>query len=110
MPGVRLPKVWEQPSHSWFVIAIRVDAQLRDPLLEILNANGVQSKAYFSPCIHLQEFYMRDFGYKEGMFPVAERLSKETIILPFFTSITEEQMQWVQQQLRAAMATLQTPA
>jgi perosamine synthetase len=110
IPGLRLPVGWDQPSHSWFVFAVRVDAPLRDPLLEILNANGVQSKAYFSPCIHLQEFYMRDFGYTEGMFPVAERLSKETIILPFFTSITDEQMQWVQTQLQAALATLHANA
>lgn len=110
MEGVRIPAGWEQPSHSWFVFAVRVDAALRDPLLEILNANGVQSKAYFYPCIHLQEFYMRDFGYREGMYPVAERLSKETIILPFFTTITEEQMAYVVEQLRVAMAKLKQPA
>jgi perosamine synthetase len=103
LPGLRIPEGWELPSHSWFVYAIRVDERLRDPLLERLNASGVQSKAYFSPTIHLQEFYMRDFGYREGMFPVAERLSKETIILPFFTTITEEQMQWVRKQLAAAL-------
>ncbi|MBK9451647.1 MAG: DegT/DnrJ/EryC1/StrS family aminotransferase [Bacteroidetes bacterium] len=110
IPGLRFPAGWEQAAHSWFVFALRVDAALRDPLLEILNANGVQSKAYFSPCIHLQEFYMRDFGYTEGMFPIAEKLSRETIILPFFTSITDAQMQWVERQLRAAMTTLRANA
>jgi perosamine synthetase len=110
IPGVRIPEGWDQPSHSWFVFAIRVHESIRDELLDVLNANGVQSKAYFSPCIHLQEFYIRDFGYKEGMFPVSERLSRETIILPFFTSISEEQMQWVHQQLVAALARLQHPA
>ncbi len=104
--GLRFPDGWTEPSHSWFVFAVRVDAGIRDQLLDILNANGVQSKAYFSPCIHLQEFYMRDFGYKEGMFPMAELLSKETIILPFFTSISEEQMLYVQTQLQAAIAQL----
>jgi perosamine synthetase len=103
---VRQPLGWDAPSHSWFVFAIRVDAAIRDRLLDLLNAQGVQSKAYFSPCIHLQEFYMRDFGYTEGMFPVAERLSQETIILPFFTTISEAQMQYVCDQLKAALATL----
>ena len=104
--GVRIPKGWELPSHSWFVFAIRVDEAIRDGLLETLNENGVQSKAYFSPCIHLQEFYMRDFGYKEGMYPVAEKLSKETIILPFFTSISEEQMAYVVGELKTGIAQL----
>lgn len=101
--GLRIPKGWELPSHSWFVFAIRVDASIRDRVLEYLNENGVQSKAYFSPCIHLQEFYMRDFGYKEGMFPVAEKLSKETIILPFFTTISEEEIQYVVEQVKLAL-------
>ena len=106
IPEVRIPKGWESPDHSWFVFAIRVDARLRDPLLEALNARGVQSKAYFSPCIHLQEFYMKDFGYREGMFPVAERLSKETIILPFFTGIQEEQLLYVRDTIKAVLAGL----
>lgn len=101
--NVRIPKGWDLPSHSWFVFAIRVDAAIRDAVLDTLNENGVQSKAYFSPCIHLQEFYMRDFGYKEGDFPVAEKLSQETIILPFFTTISEEQMEYVAAQLKAAL-------
>lgn len=106
MPGLRMPEGWDQPSHSWFVFAVRVDAAIRDRLLEELNARGVQSKAYFSPCIHLQEFYMRDFGFHEGMFPMAERLSQETIILPFFTSIAEDQMQYVAEQLGIALRKL----
>jgi perosamine synthetase len=109
VPGLRLPLGWDAPSHSWFVFAVRVDGSIRDLLLDALNAVGVQSKAYFSPCIHLQEFYMRDFGYHEGMYPVAERLSRETIILPFFTTISEDQMQYVCTQLKAALADLQGP-
>jgi perosamine synthetase len=103
---VRIPKGWESPDHSWFVFAVRVPERLRDPLLDALNARGVQSKAYFSPCIHLQEFYMRDFGYREGMYPVAERLSRETIILPFFTGISDEQMIYVRDTLKSVLATL----
>lgn len=106
IPELRIPKGWENPSHSWFVFALRVEAKFRDPLLEALNARGVQSKAYFSPCIHLQEFYMQDLGYREGMFPVAERLSRETIILPFFTGITDEQLLYVRDTIKAVLPTL----
>ena len=38
---------------------------------------------------------MRDFGYKEGDFPHAERLSNEIVILPFYTSITEKEINYV---------------
>ncbi|MEM6263016.1 MAG: DegT/DnrJ/EryC1/StrS family aminotransferase [Bacteroidota bacterium] len=94
-PGIILPKEKEGNVHSWFVFGVRVDAARRDTLIEQLNAAGVQSKAYFFPCIHLQEFYMRDFGYKMGDFPKAEQLSNEMLILPFFTQMTHEQVMYV---------------
>lgn len=106
IPEIRIPKGWESPDHSWFVFAVRVHERLRDRLLDELNNRGVQSKAYFSPCIHLQEFYMRDFGYREGMFPVAEKLSRETIILPFFTGITDEQLLYVRDTIKSVLPTL----
>lgn len=106
IPQVRLPVQWDHEDHSWFVFAIRVEDELRDPLVEELNRRGVGCKAYFHPCIHLQEFYRSEFGYREGMFPVAERLSRQTLVLPFFTGITDAQIQHVADTLRAILPQL----
>ncbi len=100
---IRFPKGWNLEEHSWFVYAVEVDRHLRDPLIKALGEKGIQSKAYFSPCIHLQEFYMRDFGYQEGDFPIAERLSQEIIILPFYTAITEDEIRYVRDSIREAL-------
>ncbi|WP_258104016.1 DegT/DnrJ/EryC1/StrS aminotransferase family protein [Marinoscillum sp. MHG1-6] len=96
---IQLPRVPDYNEHSWFVFAIRVSETIRDVLLQKLNQKGIQSKAYFYPCIHLQPFYRERFGFKEGQFPVAERVSKETIVLPFFTSMTERQVDIVKTRL-----------
>lgn len=106
IPRVRLPVRWDREDHSWFVFAIRVEDELRDPLVEELNRRGIGCKAYFHPCIHLQEFYRREFGYHEGMFPVAERLSRQTLVLPFFTGISDEQIQYVADTLRTVLPQL----
>lgn len=106
IPGVRLPVQWDHEDHSWFVFAIRVEDGLRDPLVEELNRRGIGCKAYFHPCIHLQEFYRREFGHHEGMFPVAERQSRQTLVLPFFTGISDEQIQHVAGTLRAVLSGL----
>lgn len=106
LPEISFPKGWDLDDHSWFVYPVQVDAKLRDPLIAALAERGVQSKAYFSPCIHLQEFYMRDHGYKEGDFPVAEQLSREILILPFFTSITDQEILHVRDALKASLAAL----
>lgn len=78
---------------SWFVYVIRVKKD-RDALMQKLQTKGVQCKNYFQP-IHLTPFYRREFGYKEGDFPVAEKVSKETIALPFFNNLTEKQVDYV---------------
>jgi perosamine synthetase len=106
IPGVKLPTQWDHQDHSWFVFAIRVEDDLRDPLVEELNRRGIGCKAYFHPCIHLQEFYRRELGFHEGMFPIAERLSRQTLVLPFFTGIADEQIQYVADTLRTVLPRL----
>ena len=97
--GIKLPQVSAHSENALFVFHIRVSAEIRDRTIEGLNNRGIQSKAYFHPCIHLQPYYRDRFGYHEGMFPVAERLSKEVIILPFFTSMTHGDVMTVKEAL-----------
>lgn len=103
---IRLPSIMEGNTHSWFVYAVRVPENIRDALIEFLGAEGIQSKAYFSPCIHLQPYFRERYGYREGMFPVAERLSKEVLILPFYTDMTGEDVQKVVHTLKQGLWTL----
>lgn len=105
--GIQLPFCKAENEHSWFVFALRVDRRIRNSLIEKLGDKGVQSKAYFFPCIHLQEFYQDMFGYQEGTFPIAEQISHESLILPFFTQITEEQMRFVRDQLKSSLEEIQ---
>ena len=88
IPEVKLPRISPGNIHTWFVFPIQVPINKRDKLIEYLKKNKIQSKAYFDPSIHLQEFYKKEFGYKEGDFPVAEKLSKKTLILPLYPGLS----------------------
>ena len=55
-----------------------------------LAERGVASKAYL-PCIHLFP-HLRELGYREGQFPVAEDASARSLALPFFPAMTESQV------------------
>ena len=50
--------------------------------------------------IYLQPFYKKMFGYKEGDFPVTEDVTRRTIALPFFSNLTEEQIDYVVEKLK----------
>lgn len=85
---------------SWFVYVVRLDGKInRDKAIKYLNEEGVQCKPYFTP-IHLQPFYRKRFGYKEGDFPVTEDVAGRTIALPFFNNLKEEQIDYVVEKLK----------
>lgn len=88
---------------SWFVYVVRIKPPTaRDEVMRHLQAQGIPSRPYFTP-IHLQPFYREKFGYQRGDFPVTEYLGDVSLALPFSGVMTEEQVDYVCQHLRACV-------
>lgn len=91
---------------SWFVYVIRLTDEFgkseRDYIIEELGKMGIQTRNYFE-VIHLQPFYVKRFGFKKGDLPVAEFISERTIALPFYTTMTEEEIDYVVDNLKKAI-------
>jgi len=76
---------------SWFVYTVKLDPTIdRDATIARLAERGVAAKAYL-PCIHLFP-HLRELGYREGQFPVAEDASARSLALPFFPAMSEAQV------------------
>jgi dTDP-4-amino-4,6-dideoxygalactose transaminase len=87
---------------SWFVYTVRLPVGAdRDATISRLAERGIASKAYL-PCIHLFG-HLRELGYREGQFPVAEAASRDSLALPFFPALSEAQVDRVCQELAAAL-------
>jgi len=67
----------------------------RNELKAHMEKNGVGVGVHYEVPIHLQPIYRQMFGFKEGMLPVTERLSKEVLTLPMFADITPDQIKYV---------------
>ena len=78
-----------------------VEVPNRDKVMTYLLDHGIECKPYF-PCIHLQKPY-REMGYHEGMFPVAEEVSRRTLAIPFFTDMQESEVDGVCGVLKEAL-------
>ena len=106
-----LPVAPQQGRVSWFVYVVRLADRFtradRDRILLVLRENGIGCNSYFAP-IHLQPFYIEQFGFKVGDFPVAEHISERTIALPFFTAMTPGQVTQVADCLTRAIGTTET--
>lgn len=103
LEGVRTPIAGRGAElRSWFVYTVRLPQGTdRDEVVRRLAERGVASKAYL-PCIHLFP-HLRELGYQEGQFPVAEAASAESLALPFFPALGEGQVDRVCQELAAAL-------
>lgn len=89
---------------GWFVYALQLPPGAgRDDVIGSLAAEGVASKPYM-PVIHLQPYYRERFGYAPGDFPVAEGVAGRSLALPFFPSITEQEVDRAVSALERALA------
>ncbi len=104
---IHLPPMTGGDDVSWFVYVIRLGDRFtqedRDAIIAHLRGAGVQCNNYFVP-IHLQQHIMEAAGTKPGDFPVTERIAARTIAIPFFTNLTEAQVDRVVAGLKDAVA------
>jgi len=93
--GVTVPSGLPGATVSWFVYVVRLDDGVdRARVIGRLRDRGIECKPYFPP-IHLQPPYVERFGYREGMYPVAERAARTTVALPFYTALGEGEIEYV---------------
>lgn len=79
---------------NWFVYVIRVDKSIRNNFMDYLIANGVSCKPYFTP-IYTQPYYIKEFGFKKGDFPITDAAGDECVAIPFYTTMTKEEANYV---------------
>ncbi len=71
-----------------------IRARNRDKLREALTAQGIESGIHYPIPLHLLGCF-EDLGHRKGEFPVAERIARETVSLPMYPQIRDEQIEHV---------------
>jgi dTDP-4-amino-4,6-dideoxygalactose transaminase len=91
IPGIRTVKAEPGVKSSWHLFPIHVDAKVlgidRNRLVKALWERNIGTSVHFIP-LHLQPFYQRQFGYRPGDFPVAEKVYAGILSLPLFPRMT----------------------
>ena len=92
--GIKLMRTLPDSRHARHLFTIQVNEAKRDEILASLQEKGIGVAVNFRP-IHLFEYYRQRFGYKEGDFPVAEKIGASTITLPLYPRLKDEEAEYV---------------
>jgi dTDP-4-amino-4,6-dideoxygalactose transaminase len=92
IPGARVQNVRSDAHAVYYVYNILVSN--RDALADYLKENGIGTTIYYPKPLHLQPCFAY-LGYKEGDFPVAERVCKEILALPMYPELTDDEVDYV---------------
>jgi dTDP-4-amino-4,6-dideoxygalactose transaminase len=92
--GAITPEIPEGGRHVFHVYAIRVPAPKRDALRQYLSERGIGTGVHYPVPIHLQQA-SAFLGYRQGDFPVTERLATEVVSLPMYPELTDTQVDTV---------------
>ena len=88
--SIVVPKIKEGVQTVWHQYAIC--CRDKDAIGDFLAGKGIGSAAFYPVPLHLQKAF--DYlGYKEGEFPVAESVTKQTVCLPIFPELTKEELE-----------------
>lgn len=98
VPGLKLPKVQYQNRHIFHQYVIW--APKRNALRQFLKQEGVGTEIYYPQALHLQECYSF-LKHKRGDYPVSETAAEETLALPVYPELREDQQAYVVDRIKA---------
>ncbi len=90
--GPKMPPYACNP--SWYLYTVKVDANIRDKVIDHLNNCGIETRLSFPP-IHAQPLYRELFDEKDSKFPGAIRAFDEFLDIPIWFGMSEKQVNTV---------------
>jgi dTDP-4-amino-4,6-dideoxygalactose transaminase len=96
-----LPLEADYARHVYHIYAIRVKD--RDKLMAFLGEKGISCGIHYPVPVHLQNAYSF-LGKGKGSFPVAEKCAEQYLSLPMFAELSDEQVDYVVQQIKGYYA------
>ena len=92
MDGVITPVERGNVKAVYHIYVIQLRAEMltvgRKEVFEALRAENIGVSIHYMP-LHLHPFYQRQFGYKKGDYPRAERYYERAITLPIFPKMSD---------------------
>jgi len=101
-PNIEIPTISSFSTHIFHQYTLKLKNADRQKVIEKMKEAEIPVMVYYPIPLHLQKAF-ENLGYKEGDFPVSEKLSECVISLPMHTELTEEQQKYIGEKLLLAI-------
>jgi dTDP-4-amino-4,6-dideoxygalactose transaminase len=91
---VTTPFIRSGANHVFHQYVVRVPRPLRDPLMAHLGECGVGTRIYYPVPLHRQACFAY-LGYREGDLPQCEAAALETLAIPLYSELSDQEQQYV---------------
>ncbi len=103
LESVTVPPVQGGHTHVYHQYTVRVpDGVDRDAVAKRLNERGIGVRVYYPLPIHRQPVFQQMGGYEKLHLPETEKATAQVFSLPVYPALTEEERNYVVQEINAA--------
>lgn len=99
---VTLPASLPERRHVYNQYCVRITGGRRDAVLKSLRERHIGCAIYYPKPLHLQSCFA-GLGYRPGSLPHAEQAARETLALPIYPELREEQQEQVVRAISLAL-------
>ncbi len=90
---------YNESTYNYYIIRV----PRRDECRQFLKDKNIGCEVYYPVSMHNQECF-RKLGYRPDDFPVSQKAAGETLALPIYPELTDEQIQYVAATLKKFLA------
>ena len=91
-----LPTIDERATSAWAQYSVRVKD--RDKVQATLKEQGIPTAVHYPMPLHLQEAF-EYLNYKEGDFPISERVSEEIMSFPMNPYVGDDEIKYISEKI-----------
>ena len=93
-----VPFVPEYSKHSYHLYPLNIDFQSlsldKISFFRRMEKNGILLQVHYIP-VHLQPYYKKSFGFKNGDYPIAEKFYENEVSIPIYPNLKKTEQEYV---------------
>ncbi len=101
-----VPQVASNVSHVYHLYPLRIHFERlsisKQDLFRKLREKRISCQVHYIP-VHFQPYYQQQFGFREGDYPIAERIYRQEVSIPVYPQLESEDLDYISTTIRRVL-------